>query len=191
MKPDIHATKHQQSVHSIHGTPELKVNINNVPIPVHIDSGASVKRMDKRITLKKSKTQIYSFGSKTPLAIIRELETTVESRDKLLPVTFYLTDGNHSSQLSHATATELGVLQVDAAVHMVEPNPQPVPCPEIQKLVEEYADLFSGIGKLRHGSVQIHIDKSIPQLCSITAAYLSTSLIRLKRSWNVGAGWHN
>ena len=61
-----------------------------------------------------------------------------------------------------ATATELAVLQVDAAVHAIEPNPQPMPCPEIQALVEENADLFSGIGKLKEGSVQIHIDESVP-----------------------------
>lgn len=72
-----------------------------------------------------------------------------------IPATFYVIDGNHSSLLSHATATDLGILKVDGLVNAVAPDSQLACSTKIQALEQEYADLFEGIGEL-DGSVCIH-----------------------------------
>lgn len=149
--------------------PELKVKIGSVHVPVLIDTGASVNVLNKdhysqitrqqtNITLQKSKIQLYAYGNKASLPVLGKFDTTIEVCNTSSPATFYVIDGNHGSLLNCATATALGLLKINVAVNSISPEHAATQPTFVTKLVEEYADIFQGIGKLKSEGVQIHID---------------------------------
>ena len=162
----------QETLSTLHSKPELEVNIGNVSIPVLIDTGASVNVLNKdhysqivgqhkEAKLKKSKIRLYAYGNKEPLPVLGKLDTTVEVKDKVSPVTFFIIDGNHGSLLNCTTATDLGLLKVNIAVNTIGHEHQETKPTAVTKLVEEYADIFQGIGKLKSEGIHIHIDKEV------------------------------
>ena len=65
-----------------------------------------------------------------------------------------MTQGSGGSLLSWKTSQELGLLK---AMHNVEEDSSP----RIVKLVEDYDELFHGLGKLKGYQVKLHIDESV------------------------------
>lgn len=142
------------------------VNIGQVSTPMLIDSGASVNLIDeaayhnikrlrktKPLQLRPTTVQIHAYGSNAPLTVLGQLNTHIESKSRITPAVVYVVQGTHGSLLSYHTATELGLLNVNATTA----------CSDITQsnLEIQYPSVFSGIGKLRDHQVKLHIDKNV------------------------------
>lgn len=71
--------------------------------------------------------------------------------------TFYVVSGNYGSLLSHQTAVELGLIQIQPKISVVQAKTN-----TLNQLLQEYQDIIQGIGRLQDFQFEIHIDSSVP-----------------------------
>ena len=126
------------------------------------DSGASVNVLDERnyraLTnrpmLKQTKVRIHPYKSSKPLTVLGKFTATLKFKSTCIKGKIYVVQGSGGSLLSWKTSQQLGLLK---AVHSVNEDSSP----RIDKLVEEYDELFHGLGKLKGYQVKLHIDESV------------------------------
>ena len=111
-------------------------------------------------TLQNTNIRIYPYGSKHPFPILGKLDTFVAFEGKSANVPFYVINGNHQSLLSYATAQELGLIKIAHCSVNTTSAEQETPIDYCQ-LMEEYSDIFTGIGKLKDASIDIHVDETV------------------------------
>ena len=131
------------------------------------DSGASINILDEneyhRLTngpkLEPSSVKIYGYRSKVPLRVLGKFDTTLESETKKLNAKLYVVEGSGGSLLSWKTSQELRLLQT---IQQVKDLPSKPDNKGPANLIEEYDDLFHGLGKLKNYQVKLHIDEDVP-----------------------------
>ena len=148
-----------------HGSkiPRMSVMINEIPVDMIIDTGASIDILDetayhkfnysRKITLKPSTKQLFAYGSKSQLHVIGSFEATVTFRSNRTVSTLHVLQGSHGSLLSYSTAVALGIL--DIQLHHISSTPI------CEQLFRQYTSLFEGISKLKGIKVQLHIDTKV------------------------------
>ena len=107
----------------------------------------------RSIDLVSTNKRLFAYGSNSQLNVKGKFEADLAFQHKHLPATMYVLSGNHGSLLSCQTATEIGL--IDLKINQVQDSPVS------GKLIEQYPNLFDGIGKLKNTAVQLHIDKTI------------------------------
>ena len=140
--------------------PKVSVKIEGVDVRMMIDSGASINILDERalklitgqrkVKLCKTTTNIYTYGSKSSLAILEQFKSEIESKKKFTCAESFVVKGMNGSLMCYETAQELGLIKIQ--VNTITQSSQ---------ILDEFADRFSGIGKLKGFQVELHIDKSI------------------------------
>ncbi|KAK3092457.1 hypothetical protein FSP39_003031 [Pinctada imbricata] len=138
--------------------PKSKIKVNNRNFHMLIDTGSSVNIMDEaafskikpKPTLNQSKTKIFAYGSSNNLKTLGFFTATIESESKISTGKFYVAKGNHGTLLGYESAVELGIIPV---IRQLSSN--------LDKICEEYADRFQGIGKIKGVKVKIHVDESV------------------------------
>ena len=148
-----------------HGSkiPRMSVMINEIPVDMIIDTGASIDILDEtayhkvnysgKITLKPSTKRLFAYGSKSQLHVIGSFEATGTFRNNRTVSTLHVLQGSHGSLLSYSTAVALGIL--DIQLHHISSTPM------CEQLFRQYTSLFEGIGKLKGTKVQLHIDTKV------------------------------
>ena len=148
-----------------------------------IDSGSSsniidestFKRVQKKslnIQLQKSKKRLFAFGSPTPLSVLGEFDFALESSSKITAATIIVVKNAQGCLLSGTTSIELGFLHF--TVHNVKDQPEVQPKKLLQKpknvtqvptrlqpFIQEYDELFHGVGKLTDVQVKLHINSEV------------------------------
>ena len=131
------------------------------------DSGASINILDEkeyhrlpnRPNLEPSSVKIYGYQSKVPLRVLGKITTTLESEAKKLSDKLYVLEGSSGSLLSWKASQGLSLLQTVQHVGKLPPKPEAnMPA----DLIEEYDDLFHGLGKLKDYQIKLHIDENVP-----------------------------
>eukprot|EP00794_Sanderia_malayensis_P004215 gene4215-4778_t len=102
--------------------PQTTVNINNVPVRMIIDSGASTNILDesdyerickhKKVDMTKSGSKIMAYGSAQPLPTIGKFSATLETKQRFAVADIHVVKGCHGSLLSYQTATDLGLINI-------------------------------------------------------------------------------
>ena len=69
--------------------------------------------------------------------------------------TIYVTEGMGGSLLSWNTSQNLKPISIAAPLSCTDERPF------ITSLIEEYSDLFTGVGKLKDFQVKLHIDETV------------------------------
>ncbi|XP_028413864.1 uncharacterized protein K02A2.6-like [Dendronephthya gigantea] len=158
------------NVHSVSGQREAKhpmfrVNVRGVWLTLMADSGSSINILDEndfeklgdRPELEQTSTRVYPYKSNRPLKMIGQFETILKTeRGATSREVMYVTQGAGGSLLSWQASQKLGLISTVRPLEMKR-----VPRKGTQRLVEEYGDLFTGLGKLKGYQVQLHIDDSI------------------------------
>jgi hypothetical protein len=107
--------------------PMTKLKINVVKVEFLIDTGASVNILTQKdyeflctnskdqISLRKTKTRIYVFGSSEPVESKGKFEVLVDSKRRVAAATFYVTKGTQgtASILGCETSTNLRLITMD------------------------------------------------------------------------------
>ena len=150
------------------GCPTAKVNIGGSTIKIMIDTGASINVLDQQafdklngIKLQPTKVQAFPFNTKQPVHFEGKFETLVESKEKYCLATFYvMKEQKAGCLLSANTAQELGLISLNLnQVHSSNTKDD-----NVRAIIDEYKQVFEGLGKLKDDDVKLNIDKeAIPQ----------------------------
>ena len=155
------------------GCPYVKVKIAGQLVSMMVDTGASINVLDqntfeklKEVELKPTKVKAYPFNSKKPVEFRGKFETLIESKSRYCVATFYVMhEEGTGCLLSGNTAQELGVVQFN--LNKIADSQDPTANTKdqaIQAIIEEYKEVFTGLGKLKNHAVKLNIDKAaIPQ----------------------------
>lgn len=145
--------------------PETTVNVKGVSIKMTIDTGASTNILDEgafaKITqseqteVQQSSAQLFAYGSRSQLSTLGKFDATLKTGDNSISANLHVVKGLHGSLLSYHTASELGLVEVK--VNNVTGCDQ---------LVQQYPNVFKGIGKLKGYEAILHIDQAV-QLQSV------------------------
>ena len=111
------------------GDPHTKVtvNINNVPIQFTVDTGATIDLIDShtyqqlqhKITLRKSHTKVYSYGSDTPIKLKGQFQAQIESKKQYTVSQVHVANGSGGNLLSAKSAQDLGLIQLINKITML------------------------------------------------------------------------
>jgi hypothetical protein len=143
-------------IHTGHGL--TKFAIADTPIHMMIDSGASCNILNAHdaATLQKKGVQtkpcnriIHPYMS-PPLKVANCISAPIRYQQSEITAEFLVLDGSHPSLLGKTTSQQLGVLHV---VNQVDSAPNPL---------TRYPGIARGVGKLKHQTVKIHVDRSVP-----------------------------
>ncbi|XP_066916478.1 uncharacterized protein [Clytia hemisphaerica] len=134
---------------------KTKVLIENTPIEILIDTGASINvlnestfrkinnRMNNTLKLKDTKTKLKTYGNDSPdLKIIGEVNLLIESKKKFVNTKFYVIKTDHKNLLSGTTATTLQLITVNNIEKATTPENTQKPIPEHLK-EKLYVNLFT------------------------------------------------
>ena len=146
--------------------PQVRVKINNTPVKMILDTGASIDILDestfhqvkaaKNIHLSRSTTKLFAYGSEQQL--LGKFHATIETKDRIAPVCLHMVRGNSGSLLSYTTAADLNLIQIKLnAVKTGQSTPATT-----ENLEAKYPKLFDGIGKLKDREIKLHIDSNVP-----------------------------
>ena len=132
-----------------------------------IDTGSDVNIIDEDmykkikgyVTLEKPKIKLLGYNSNTPLRTIGKFCETVEVRKQLTVATFYVVSRRSESLISAETAAALGLIKF---ANMITTK---------SSILQQYPDVFSGIGKLKGVQVQLHIDENIDPVAQPYVGY--------------------
>ena len=140
--------------------PKVSMKIEGVDVRMMIDFAASINILDERtlklitgqrkVKLCKATTNIYIYGSNSSLSILGQFKGEIESKTKFTCAEFFVVKEMNGSLMCYKTAQELDFIKIQ--VNTITQSSQ---------IMDEFADCFSGIGKLKGFQVELHIDKSI------------------------------
>ena len=146
-------------------TPIVKVKINDQPVKVLLDTGASTYILDKAtydklsavkpIALTKSPVKIFAYGSQSPLPVVGKFDATIESKRNISVATIYVFEGSAGSLLSYNTANDLGLIKLSVNATNGKPFAS-------DTLKERFPKLFNGISCLSNFEFKLHMDEHIP-----------------------------
>jgi len=155
------------STKALKSHPFFKIKVHGTPVTIMADSGASINILDEkeyhklpnRPNLEPSNVNIYGYQSNVPLRVLGKFTTTLESEAKKLSDKLYVVEGSGGSLLSWKTSQGLSLLQTAQHVGKLPSKPE---TNTLLDLIEEYDDLFHGLGKLKDYQIKLHIDENVP-----------------------------
>ena len=145
-------------------SPMVTVYVNNVPVRMMIDTGASANIIDEnslsevqkrcKVQLDTPKKRIFAYASESHLSLLGQFQADISVGANCVKTTVYVLQGSHGSLLSYSTAQDLDLIevkvnQVDSLHHVSD------------ELIRQFPKLFKGIGKLKSTQVRLHIDASV------------------------------
>ena len=150
--------------------PTVAIHINGIPLSLHFDTQADMtvvteKHYGKlRVDCPLQETSItirsYSGEGEGPVLPVLEKLTATYAQEKEIAEPVYVVKGlGNTALLSRGTAERMGL--VEYHLDLTTSTPLPVMGETRQvtiDLIEEYKDVFSGLGKLRGVKVKLHVD---------------------------------
>ena len=135
----------------------VSLKIKNRSIRMKIDTGSDVNIIDQpsfeifkhSVKLKKTDINLRGYNSKFPLKVLGKFSEVVESRSKVILTEFYVVSGRSGSLISAETAEQLQLIRFINKIDFK------------QSLIQQYPDVFNGIGKLKDVQVKLHVDKDV------------------------------
>ena len=121
---------------------------------------------DDKAKLRKSSTVLRSYQTdanpSAPIRMEGKIEALVESNTRSMIATFHVIKGNTNPEplLGSQTAEILGLVAVANAVQMENES-------TLSGLLEDYADLFQGIGKMEVVQVYLHVDETVTPVAQL------------------------
>ncbi|XP_062569364.1 uncharacterized protein K02A2.6-like [Saccostrea cucullata] len=144
-------------------TPTIKVKINNKDVSVIIDTGASVNILDgvtfrnlfpDNKALKHPTSEIFAYGSPKPLKQLGIITAELKHNGESIRTTFHVIPGKYGNLISKTTAEQLKLIKLEQ--HFIKEITK-----EASTIVQEYSDLFVGLGKLKEFQLKLHVDNTV------------------------------
>lgn len=138
---------------------QVDVIIKEKIVPAFADTGADICIMSKKtatdlqIPIHKTKMKIKPYGSKK-VKCCGEYTGTIMFADHVANTSIYIIDHDVETLLSGKVSEDLNIIEYN-----------PIPIRQVggknevhSKIVEDYPDVFSGLGTLKNHEVKFHID---------------------------------
>ena len=150
----------------------LSILINNQPVDMLIDSGASCNivteskfeqlKSKSYIKLQRPEKRVYPFGSTTPLHVkgIFTAEFKANETSETITATVQVIEEAQICVLGRHTAVKLGLLHIGPIEHVNTVQPQDTTA-FTADIEDKYKDCFQGLGKLKDFQLKLHVDDSI------------------------------
>ena len=111
--------------------------------------------------LKPTSMKLYPYGSSVELPIRGRISAVTKSKAAETRATFYVSDVGNNSLSGYDTAKESGLIKIAPAAVSTDPSASTESNHMTTGLIqEEYADLFTGVGKLKNDQIELHVEKS-------------------------------
>ena len=142
--------------------PKFDIELEGTTTEFFADSCATVnminvedyKKLKNKPHLQKTNVKIYPYPTDgqqlKPLNVLGKFSTVLESGSRMVETDMYVAHGD--SLLRWKTVLDLNLLKVVKKVTKTDP---------LEDLVEEYDDLFHGLGKLKDTQVHLHVDTKV------------------------------
>ena len=149
-------------------SPVVDVKINNCPVNMILDTGASSSTIIDQVTfaqisakgkirLQKSAAQLFAYNTKKPLKTLGQFTATIESKQRVTVADIHVISGIAGCLLSFKAASDLSLLTLH--INTVQD------CPLTSEYIAAcYHQIFDGIGQLKDFEVQLHIDSTVPSV---------------------------
>ena len=157
-------------------TGRVTVSIGGIPLTMLIDTGATVNVIDKNTwtQLKQSKIKcisskagptkpLFVYGCSEPLKTIGTFKAEVNVGNQACEAEFVVINGIGVPLLGKKTATQLRVVKIETI-----PEVSSIECSENlpvndlkRKLMTEFKDVLSGVGKLKSHQIKLKTDPSV------------------------------
>ena len=152
----LHSIGNNRNKHAM-----FKVRVNDTWLGLLADPGSSINllvsknsnKIKPRPTLELTNAKIYSYKLDDTLPVLGKFKARVETTNtQTIEATFYVTEGTDVSILSWCASDDLELIKI------ARPLITPTSDDRVDKLVQEYDDLFHSLGKLTGRQVNIHIN---------------------------------
>ena len=156
----VHSVKQNKMKHLL-----FRVEINGTEPTMMADSGSSISILDEqdyykmkaRPSLEDTNVKIYPYNSKSQLPVRGKVKTRIKTTiGATSDEEVYVVEGSSGSLLSWCASQRLDLITATKSLRSLDAST------EVDRLAEEYSDLFSGLGKLKNYQVKLHIDKDLP-----------------------------
>ena len=113
-----------------------------------------------------SKTRLKPYGS-APIPVHGEARCAVTFGSTSVPVNWHIVSGSCEPILAGSACEELGIIQFNESpapfqpIRMIESDVPSESKQLLQDTLKNYPENFTGLGKLRHYQVKLHIDESV------------------------------
>lgn len=89
-------------VRSVYKQPQIKLEINGIPVTVLVDTGSSINAIDEKtfekirskVKLRKANNPVFAYGSNSKIEMIGEFTATIENEKKIEIAEVYVAKGN-------------------------------------------------------------------------------------------------
>ena len=150
------------------------VMVNNRLVKLIADTGAKVsvcgtaqaRQWGILSRMVPSKTRLKPYGS-SPIPVHGEARCAVTFGSTSIPVNWHIISGSCEPILAGSACEELGIIQFNEApapfqpIRMIESDVPSESKQLLQDTLKNYPENFTGLGKLRHYQVKLHIDESV------------------------------
>ena len=160
-------------------SPKATITIEGVQVKMGVDSCASAtiidehsyKKMGLRVHLKSDATKIFPYGQDQPLRVIGSFWGKVAYKSRQTQAPIFVVEGNYGCILDYSTSRDLGLIKlfidedscsekVDQLTADCKPSLR-VNDSDTKAIVNEFADRFQGLGKMKNYKVRLHIDHKV------------------------------
>ena len=150
------------------GNSAFFITVRGVKIPVIVDSGASVNKIDKcmwewlkgrrvKCVSRLSDKKIYSYGNDKLLNVAGCFNANVSVNDKCVHADFFVVEEKGQALLGKQTALDFGILQI----HVPKETVNVLSSDRKSVITQKYPKFFEGIGKLNNFQLKIPIDEHV------------------------------
>ena len=149
--------------------PSFKINLGQAEIVALADSGSTVNIISSetldslpvKYNLTRSGTNVFPYSSEKALEILGTFHTNVLHAGKTVNAKFLAIPGNACPIIGWETSQELGLLSSSNSdtVHSFQSS---------NTMLDQYPELFNGVGKLKDFKVKLHIDESVTPVAQTT-----------------------
>ena len=147
----------------------LPLLIENEPVNVIIDSGATCNLMSEQVfdkvskgklALLKTDRNVYAYGSQEPLKLSGKcmLNICVPDTQTMFKTKLFVMPGTADTLLGRSSSEELGVLEVGLSVNACESRNI---TDKKAALKAKYRQVFTGLEKLKNFQLKLHVDESV------------------------------
>ena len=162
------------AISSTTSTPTLIVFINDTPVNMKIDTGASVNILDEATynalkpipQLRERHTPIYSYNSSQALPVLGTFNTTLRYKNHTAQAEFVVIKGSSGNLLSYKSCTELELIKIVHDNDIADIDDTDKSIDNLSNTADfwnkKYPTVFTDkIGKLKNYQLSLHIDTSV------------------------------
>ena len=138
--------------------PFTTVHVNDQPVSMLIDTGASADVIDettwqklRKPALDRSNTKLIPYGSNDKLQVLGRFQPTLTRQGSSVQSDVHVVAGDFGCLLGYNSSQALNIVHINAT-HSE---------PTADAIIQQFPALFHGVGLMKDTKVKLHIDESI------------------------------